>query len=124
MTDEGPQPPPSADQPGDVDAYLRSLVDTVRRREQPADGMDRMDLLRERGYADRISQRRQYAKWALIGLGSQLGIADVVFVIYGFYRSWNVPTEVMTSWLGATVVEVIGVVLVITRHLFPEDSAD
>jgi len=32
---------------------------------------------------------------------------------------WDIPAVVISAWLGATVVEVIGVVYAITRSLFP-----
>jgi hypothetical protein len=60
------------------------------------------------------------ALWAMIG---QLVVADTVFVLYaGLGRGWNVPGEVMLGWLTATVVEIIGVVVVVARYLFPKDG--
>jgi hypothetical protein len=60
------------------------------------------------------------ALWAMIG---QLVVADTVFVLYaGLGRDWNVPGEVMLGWLTATVVEIIGVVVVVARYLFPKDG--
>lgn len=35
---------------------------------------------------------------------------------------WQVPTAAIQAWLAATVVQVIGIVLVITRSLFPHVS--
>ena len=35
-------------------------------------------------------------------------------------RELSFPSSVMIGWLGATVVEVIGVVLVVTRSLSPD----
>ncbi len=50
----------------------------------------------------------------------QLGIADVGFFLYAWLGvHWKVSASVMNVWLGATVIEVIGVVLVVTRSLFP-----
>lgn len=54
------------------------------------------------------------------GIGLQLLVVDIVFVLYAWKgRNWDVPVEAIAAWLGATVIEVIGVVLAITRYLFP-----
>ena len=64
-----------------------------------------------------MKKRLGYA--AFFAVGAQLLIADIAFVWYSWSRGWNVPPEVMIGWLSATVVQVVGVVLVIARHLFP-----
>ncbi len=56
----------------------------------------------------------------------QIIIADVAFYIYGYEHVenghfWAIPAGAIQVWLGATVVQVIGVVLVIARSLFPSD---
>lgn len=67
--------------------------------------------------------REKYAKWFLWGLGMQLGVADVVFVLYAWVgEHWTIPAVAISAWTGALVVEVIGVVLVITNGLFPKDD--
>jgi hypothetical protein len=61
-----------------------------------------------------------YANWLRWLLGAQLGIADAVFIAYAWVgRSWHLDPAVIDIWLGATVVQVVGIVLVVTRHLFP-----
>jgi hypothetical protein len=67
-----------------------------------------------------IELKEAYAYALLIGLGVQILIADAVFVAYAWKGvHWAVTASVMDVWLGATVVEVIGVVYVVTRSLFP-----
>lgn len=66
-----------------------------------------------------VRLKRRYANGALFAIGSQLLVADGVFVVYGWQNHWQLAPEVILGWLSATVVEVIGVVLVITRYLFP-----
>lgn len=56
---------------------------------------------------------------SLILMFGQVFIADAAFYIYGFANQWEIPTAAITTWLAATVVQVIGVVLVIVRNLFP-----
>ena len=60
-------------------------------------------------------------------MGIQVLIADVAFYWYGFEhvingRRWQIPAGAIQVWLAATVVQVIGIVLVIARSLFPSDG--
>lgn len=48
------------------------------------------------------------------------------FLLFGYYlwsestsSTANIPESVMLAWIGATVVEIIGVVTIIATHLFP-----
>lgn len=51
----------------------------------------------------------------------QLIVANGVFIAYAWAgKGWDLETSVINVWLGATVVQVIGVVLVVTRSLFPK----
>ena len=62
--------------------------------------------------------RRVYA-YGLLGVAVvQLAVADAAFLIYGFWNDWRVPAVAIDGWLGATMVQTIGVVLVIVRALF------
>jgi hypothetical protein len=64
--------------------------------------------------------RQRYADWILWLLGAQFVIADAVFVAFAWAgRSWDLPPGVVEVWLAATVVQVVGGVAVVTRHLFP-----
>jgi hypothetical protein len=82
------------------------------------------DGLRFLSEKEREQDRRlklSYATWLRRSLAIQLLIADAVFVAYAWAgRGWNLEPLVINVWLGATVVQVIGVVLVVTRHLFPQ----
>jgi len=64
--------------------------------------------------------RRMYARGILWLLGIEILVANAVFVAFAWAgEHWNLETAVIDVWLGATVVQVVGVVLVVTRHLFP-----
>jgi hypothetical protein len=67
---------------------------------------------------------RYYAYGALAAMGVQVLIADVAFYIYGYENRWHIPSSAIDVWLGAVVVQVIGVVLVIARSLFPSTNSD
>jgi hypothetical protein len=67
-----------------------------------------------------IELKKSYAKWLLRLVAAQLVIADAVFIAYAWAGAhWDLHTSVIQAWLGSTMVELIGVALVITRYLFP-----
>jgi hypothetical protein len=61
-----------------------------------------------------------YAYGALAAMALQVLIADVAFYLYGHAYHWRIPVGAIQFWLGAIVVQVIGVVLVIAKSLFPD----
>lgn len=74
-------------------------------------------------HADQVDENRQLRKrianhvsWAI---AVQVGIADVAFLIYGFWNGWAIPGSTVIAWLSSTVVQVIAVGLVVTKSLFP-----
>jgi hypothetical protein len=67
-----------------------------------------------------IKLKKSYAKWLLILVAAQLALADTVFIAYAWAgRSWQLDGGVIEVWLVATLVELIGIVLVVTQYLFP-----
>jgi glutathione S-transferase len=61
--------------------------------------------------------RQSYGDWLL---GAQFFVADAVFVAFAWVgRKWDLPQDVIEVWLVATVVQVVGVVAIVSRHLFP-----
>jgi hypothetical protein len=64
--------------------------------------------------------RQKYADWIIWILGTQLLIADAVFLVFAWAgRGWDLSPGVIEVWLAATVVQAVGIVLIVTRHLFP-----
>lgn len=58
-------------------------------------------------------------------VAAQLFVADAVFIVYAWAgRSWDLDPGVVQFWLGATIVELIGVALVVTQYLFPKRDRD
>ncbi|MDQ1700262.1 MAG: hypothetical protein QOG34_2125 [Frankiaceae bacterium] len=78
--------------------------------------------LDKQALAQALYFRHRYANWAAGALGLQLVVADGAFLAYLAMAGDAMPASVMSAWLGAVVVEVIGVVFVITRNLFPGDK--
>ena len=68
--------------------------------------------------------RNRVAKLTFWAICIQVGVADIAFLTYGFWNGWNIPGSTISAWLGATVIQVIGVGLVIVRSLFPPKPKD
>lgn len=67
-----------------------------------------------------IGLKKMYAICIVCVLGAQLIIANGVFVAYAWAGvGWHVPAGVMAAWLSATLVEIVGIVAIVTRSLFP-----
>ena len=118
----GPQSAETAKQ--EVLAEVRQAVRAAREGgTDAAQSIDDLPPTSQLGLHERaqdIRLKKVYA-WTLLGMmGVQILIADTVFFIYAEWGvDWRFPPGVITGWLSATVVEVIGVVLVVTRSLFP-----
>jgi len=57
---------------------------------------------------------------AVLAAAAQFISANVAFYIYANHKHWDIPPEVMIGWLSTTVVQIVGIVLVIAKYLFPE----
>lgn len=68
---------------------------------------------------DDIDLRKRYAKWLLITMGLELAAVNGIFIWYGSAKNWDIPPRVIDLFLGATILQVFGVIAVITRYLFP-----
>lgn len=67
--------------------------------------------------------RKRLAVFAIVAVSAQLLVANVFF---GFYL-WQTKDDgfepsVMIAWLSATVVEVVGIVVIVARNLFPSTA--
>lgn len=69
-----------------------------------------------------ILLKRTFAVVGLVLLVVELGLATLVFWRYGDALRWQIPDAVISAYLGATVVQVVGIVLVMTRSLFRSDA--
>jgi hypothetical protein len=117
MATAGPQPEVAA-----AEGEIKQALQTAR---EATELPPHLQNLAEQNQAQEIQLRRFYATWLLRGLGAELLIANGVFVAYAWAgRNWNIDSTVISIWLGQTVVQVVGIVMVVTRHLFPQlDSA-
>ena len=94
------------------DAHTQRLHEAaVQERETHAKQVEENRKLRKR-IADHVS----------LAVAIQVGVADVAFLIYGFWNGWEIPGSTIVAWLSATVVQVIAVGLVVTKSLFPSGA--
>ncbi|MGF1512650.1 MAG: hypothetical protein ACFB5Z_02995 [Elainellaceae cyanobacterium] len=87
---------------------------------KPADPLT-TELLEDRRSDRQLRQR--YATWFMWILVSQLLVMNAVFILLGLGKLEYRNRWIVEVYIGATVAEVFGVVLVITRGLFPEPKA-
>lgn len=102
----------SADESKDLGA------ETIQKRFERLEG-DRREALNER-VKDENKLRNKLGKALLWMVGTQLAASDLFL---GFFMWNNVHSDtVMLAWLSSCVVEIIGIVLVITRSIFPKKN--
>jgi hypothetical protein len=73
----------------------------------------------QRDFEQDIALKKTYARWLLVAMSVQIGFANLGFFCYGIANEWRIEPVVMQFWLSAAVVQVIGIVYVIARYLFP-----
>lgn len=98
--------------------------------EVDAESMAAIRLHIEKLKADREEQsnklRDEVATKSLKFVTWQLVVTNVVVFGYVFFSFWfnhAVPSNVMVAWMTSTFVEIIGILWVITRSLFPFNDA-
>jgi hypothetical protein len=103
-----------------AEATARHILEAGRGHES-AEMPEGLRFLHEKERKQDRELKPSYATWLRRSLTTQLIVADLVFVVYAWVgKKWVLEPVVVNVWLGATVVQVIGVVLVVTRHLFPQ----
>lgn len=85
---------------------------------------ERRNEIQLKGEGQTVALRRHLVYGAFGAVALQLVAANVAFYLYGIERRWDIESEVMIAWLTATVVETLGVVLIIARNLFPNGEPD
>ncbi|MDP9066728.1 MAG: hypothetical protein M3N53_00065 [Actinomycetota bacterium] len=101
-----------------------SAVEAIARSKRGADPKTSLEQTRAASAKTDLELKEKYGNWLLTIMIAQLVVADLGFFFYGFFGvGWNVASSVMHVWLVSTVVEVIGVVLVVTQYLFPNRDA-
>ena len=111
--------PPQMSRPaGRVPAYE---FDPDHQRRYAEATVKKLEIEAEQADNDR-EMRKDVAERVFAAISIQVVIADVAFLVYGFWNGWQIPGSTISAWLGAVVVQVIAVGLVIARSLFPPEK--
>ena len=100
-----------------------SAKDVVRKDISPlsSQGMvERLNRLRLEAINDYNELRRAYGDWTFKLLAGQLLVVNLLFALYFFRRGLNPDPDVFKVFIASTFVEIVGIVLVVTRSLFPK----
>ncbi len=86
----------------------------------PRQASESLDPLTQQDVSDRVSDRQLKQRhatrffWLLL---AQLSVMNIVFVFTGI--GWlEFPQYLMHLYMGGTLLQIFGVVLIITKHLF------
>lgn len=102
------------------DEEARLIARGVESAERRSRDVDRFERAQAQSAEQDVRLKGFYAYFLLAIMLGQLVVADAGFFFYADVgKRWAVDASIMHVWLGATVVEVIGIVLVVTRYLFP-----
>lgn len=115
----------SGAQSHETDDALRAYIDTLASNPRESQSVEALDPERQEYIHDRKSDRqlkRTYAFrfiWILIG---QLVVMNIVFILHGL-GLLVFSDYILHLYMGGTLLEIFGIVLVITRSLFPNGEA-
>lgn len=107
---------------------LMSLARGFRRKPRAtvyldsAERMARKDTLKHRAREQDVSLKKLMAWVAISAVVIQLAVADAFLAHYVLAADAEPSDAVLISWLSASVVEVIGIVAIVARNLFPNRS--
>jgi hypothetical protein len=76
------------------------------------------DLRRKKGDTD---LKHMFAVVILAMSAAELIFVNVIFYAYLSHNMWVASSAVLNVWLGASAVQIFGIILVVTRHLFPTE---
>lgn len=122
-------PPPEPTQPASSEVGADTALSAVsgRHHERAHEGPVHLENARQlgehRARKTELNLRRVFG-YGLLGIVVlKIVAADVVFLIYAAKSDWHIDGTTMQVWLGATVVEVIGLAGVVVKYLFSPDAA-
>jgi hypothetical protein len=100
----------------------------IARANPPPAAKDKLEEDRRKAAGERLRISIRLAKLigygALIAVVIQVVLADVAFFLYGFTNHWHIPAAAISAWLAAIVIQVVGVVMVVAKDIFPGGAKD
>lgn len=79
----------------------------------------RLEKLKAKNQKQDLRLRKQLARNATRFVAIQLVVSNIFFGMYLGFNVSNPSSQVMIAWLASSVIEVIGILAVIARSLFP-----
>jgi len=70
-----------------------------------------------------VRLKRLLAWFAVIAVGAQLLVANFIFARWSVVGAPPPSDTVLIAWLSSTVVEIIGIIAIVARNLFPDKAA-
>jgi hypothetical protein len=110
----------------DVEIERKSrLVDLENKETEVAKLKTEVDKLKEELATEKDNRSLRYgiAIAALVVMALQVMASNAIFVWYGDTNGWEISSTAISAWMGTTVVEVVSVVLVIVKYLFPNNKS-
>lgn len=71
-----------------------------------------------------LALRKRIANVAMWGVGGQMVITDVLFGFHLNAVDFQPDPTVIIAWMTSTVVQIVGIAMVVTRNLFPSRNGD
>lgn len=121
-----PQPGDYADADEDPKTGVRkhfwpNWMRRVARRRRPVENFDQAQAAHKlKAARSDLTFRRIYASVLLTAMIAQVAIADWFFWKYLQAYDFRAPVQAMSVWIGAAVVQLIGLVVIVTQYLFPK----
>ncbi|KFF31687.1 hypothetical protein [Bifidobacterium bombi] len=106
----------------------KSLANSADENESKGDEPNavRADLQNKR-YEDETGTRKMFSKTALSIVRAQLAATDLVIIAYSGFALWNyhkLDVQIIVAWMVFGLANIIGILWVITRNLFPFRDAN
>lgn len=73
--------------------------------------------LEDQSFAEEIALKKSYGNWLLVFLAIQLVVMNIVFILVGSGRL-EYQDYVLHLYMTGTLLEIFGLVLVVTKYLF------
>lgn len=121
--EDAPYQPASLDATEEVDRIATSLsesgtaIEPARSQAEADEAARHFQRIRDKDLD--IELKKRVAYWALGAASIVVASSIIAFFLYLNTKRGDIAPEVMIAWLSATVVEVLGIVAIIARYLFP-----
>ncbi|WP_284850256.1 hypothetical protein [Corynebacterium rhinophilum] len=113
---------PDSDYLQDADGLTSDYDDDTSTEAQ----LNAVKLRREKTYLKNQQQnldlRRKIAGHSTWAVAIQMVLTNLIFIIYMFAVSFRPESEVMIAWMSSTVVQIVGIALVVAKGIFPQRS--